>query len=344
VAQGARPNRPQQQKTSGAVPGTLSGAKKKTHGASGNPAIRNGAARRGAAALSPATAADWVSGARLRTVPLAIAPVFLGTGAAIVATGAGEFHWVRALLALAVAICLQIGVNYANDYSDGIRGTDNNRIGPARLTGSGAAAPRTVLIVALSFFGAAAIAGLLLVIATQQWWLLLVGALAIAAAWLYTGGKRPYGYLGLGELFVFIFFGIVATLGTTYVQAGTVNVESWLSAISIGFIACAVLMANNLRDIVPDKASGKRTLAVLVGSTAGRAIFCVFLLAPFLTVGFFSLFYPLAFLTFFVLLLALPACLITVTGRTPGELILALKLTSFAGLGYGLLLGLAFAL
>lgn len=338
VAQGARPNRPQKQTTSG------SKSTAKTPGTSGNPAKRNGPARRGPAAVKPATAVDWVSGARLRTLPLAIAPVFLGTGAAIVATGAGEFHGVRALLALVVAVCLQIGVNYANDYSDGIRGTDNNRVGPARLTGSGAAAPRTVLIVALAFFGAAAIAGLLLVIATQQWWLLLVGTLAIAAAWLYTGGKRPYGYLGLGELFVFVFFGLVATLGTTYVQAGTVNLESWLSAISIGFIACAVLMVNNLRDIVPDRASGKRTLAVLIGGTWGRVVFCVFLLAPFLAVGFLSLFYPLAFFTFFVLLLALPACLITVTGRSAGELILALKLTSFAGLGYGVLLGLAFAL
>ena len=172
----------------------------------------------------------------------------------------------------------------------------------------------------------------------------MVGAAAIGAAWLYTGGKRPYGYYGLGELFVFVFFGLVATLGTTYVQAGTVNTESWLSAIGIGLIACAVLMVNNLRDRDPDKAAGKRTLAVLIGSVASRVVFCVFLLAPFVIALFFSIFYPLAYFTFFVLLLALPACLITVTAKTSRELVLALQLTSFAALGYGVLLGLAFAL
>jgi 1,4-dihydroxy-2-naphthoate octaprenyltransferase len=239
---------------------------------------------------------------------------------------------------------MQIGVNYANDYSDGIRGTDAHRVGPARLTGSGRAKPRTVLTVALVFFGLAALAGLALVILSQQWWLLAVGAAAIAAAWFYTGGKKPYGYYGLGELFVFVFFGLVATIGTTFVQVGRVNTESWLSGVGIGLIACAVLMVNNLRDRGPDKAAGKRTLSVLIGNTASRVVYCVFLLAPFLIVGFFALFYPAAYLAFFVLLLALPACLITVTARTAGELILALKLTSFAGLAYGVLLALAFAL
>ena len=147
--------------------------------------------RKGPAKVKPATAGDWVSGARLRTLPLAIAPVALGTGAAIVATGPGVCHPVRAVLALVVALCLQIGVNYANDYSDGIRGTDDHRVGPARLTGSGAATPAAVLSVALAFFGLAALAGLTLVMLTEQWWLLAVGAAAIAAAWFYTGGKRP---------------------------------------------------------------------------------------------------------------------------------------------------------
>jgi 1,4-dihydroxy-2-naphthoate polyprenyltransferase len=311
---------------------------------SGNPAARSGVRRTGPGKVKPATVADWVSGARLRTLPLAVAPVLLGTGAAVVASGPGVYHWVRALLALAVAVCLQVGVNYANDYSDGIRGTDEYRVGPARLIGSGKASPRAVLTVALVFFGLAAVAGLVLVILTQQWWLLAVGAAAIVAAWFYTGGDKPYGYFGLGELFVFVFFGLVATLGTTFVQVGRVNTESWLSAIGIGLISCAVLMVNNLRDIVPDKAAGKRTLAVLIGTTASRVVFCVFLLAPFLIVGFFNLFYPAAYLTYFVLLLALPACLITVTAKTSRELVLALKLTSFAGLGYGILLALAFAL
>ncbi|TFD29632.1 1,4-dihydroxy-2-naphthoate polyprenyltransferase [Cryobacterium cryoconiti] len=313
-------------------------------GKSGNPALRNAPAGSRSVQSGPATAGDWVSGARLRTLPLAIAPVALGTGAAIVASGPGVFHPVRALLALIVALCLQIGVNYANDYSDGIRGTDANRIGPARLTGSGAARPRAVLTVALAFFALAALAGLTLVILTGQWWLLLVGAVAIVAAWFYTGGRKPYGYFGLGEVFVFVFFGLVATTGTTYVQVGTVNTESWLSGVGIGLIAMAVLMVNNLRDLAPDRASGKRTLAVLIGGTASRVVFCLFLLLAFVIAAFFALFYPLAWLTFFVLLLAVPAGLITVTAKTSAELVLALKLTSFSALAYGLLLALAFAL
>ncbi|MFC6356656.1 1,4-dihydroxy-2-naphthoate polyprenyltransferase [Luethyella okanaganae] len=293
--------------------------------------------------VKPATAADWVSGARLRTLPLAIAPVALGTGAAVVANGDGVWHPVRALLCLVVALCLQIAVNYANDYSDGVRGTDDHRVGPARLTGSGAAKPRHVLAVALAFFGLAAVAGLTVVVVTQQWWLISVGALAIAAAWFYTGGRRPYGYYGLGELVVFVFFGLVATCGTTWVQALQVNTESWLSGIAIGLIACAVLMVNNLRDIGPDRAAGKRTLAVLIGPVASRVLFCVFLLLPFGAIAFFSLFYPLASLTFFALLLALPACLIVTTARSSQELVLALRLSSFTALAFGVGLGAAFA-
>lgn len=310
---------------------------------SGATATGSARAKKGPAKVQPATLGDWISGARLRTLPLAIAPVLLGTGAAIVASGPGVYHWVRALLALAVALCLQIGVNYANDYSDGIRGTDKHRVGPARLTGSGKAKPRAVLTVALVLFGLAAVAGLILVVLTQQWWLLAIGAVALAAAWFYTGGRKPYGYYGLGELMVFVFFGLVATAGTTYVQVGVVNLESWLSGVGIGLIACAVLMVNNIRDIVPDKAAGKRTLAVLIGNTAARIAFCVLLLAPFLIALFFSLFYPAAPLTFFALLMAIPACLITVTAKTSAELVLALKLASFTGLAYGILLAAAFA-
>ena len=346
MANGARPNGPKKQnspQTGTTDAAKAASARRPNPAKSGNPA-RKYAAATGAARTGPATAGDWISGARLRTLPLAIAPVFLGTGAAVVAAGDGEFHWVRALLALVVAVCLQIGVNYSNDYSDGIRGTDNHRVGPARLTGGGAAKPRTVLTVALVFFGLAAVAGLVLVVVSQYWWLLIVGAAAIVAAWFYTGGKKPYGYLGLGELFVFVFFGLVATTGTTYVQVGTVNLESWLSAVAIGLMACAVLMVNNLRDIKPDKVAGKRTLAVWIGARASRVVFCVFLLVPFVIVGFFALFYPLAWFTFFVLLLALPACLIVATATTAKELILALKLTSLAALLYGILLALAFAL
>jgi 1,4-dihydroxy-2-naphthoate octaprenyltransferase len=291
--------------------------------------------------VTKASAADWISGARLRTLPLGIAPVILGTGAAHLLDNTG-WHWVRALLALVVAVALQIGVNYANDYSDGIRGTDKFRVGPARLTGSGAAKPRSVLIVALVFFGVAALAGIALVVLTGFYWLLAVGAAAIIAGYFYTGGKRPYGYNALGEVFVFIFFGLVATAGTTYVQEGTVNLESWVSGIAIGFIACAVLMVNNIRDITPDKAAGKRTLAVKLGDKASRIAFAVLLLLPFGMLFLFGLLYTSAYLVLFGLLLAGPAVAITLTAKTPQELILALKLTSFTALVYGI--GLAAAL
>jgi 1,4-dihydroxy-2-naphthoate octaprenyltransferase len=289
-----------------------------------------------------ATARDWIGGARLRTLPLAIAPVALGTGAAQLLSDGG-WHWVRALLALAVAVFLQVGVNFANDYSDGVRGTDKNRVGPSRLTGSGAAKPRTVLIVALVFFGLGGSAGLALTITSGYYWLLAVGAVCIAAAYLYTGGKRPYGYNGLGELFVFVFFGLVATAGTTFTQVGTVNVESWLGGVAAGLFACAVLMVNNIRDIAQDTLSGKRTLAVLVGSRAARILFAVFVTVPYLILIFFSIFYVKAPLVYFSLLSGLPAVVITLTGRTAAEFILALKLTSFTALVFGVALGAAIA-
>ncbi|GMA90386.1 hypothetical protein GCM10025869_09150 [Homoserinibacter gongjuensis] len=195
---------------------------KKTRGKSGRPGGRP------PAEATPATLGTWIGAARPLTLALAIAPVALGTGAASLGLDVWYEHWARAVLCLAVAALLQIGVNYANDYSDGIRGTDAHRVGPSRLVGSGRAKPRHVLVAALVFFGLAAVAGLTLVIVTQQWWLLAVGAVAIVAAWFYTGGTRPYGYAGLGELVVFVFFGVVAVAGTTFVQLGTVNIEAWL--------------------------------------------------------------------------------------------------------------------
>ena len=289
-----------------------------------------------------ATARDWLGGARLRTLPLAIAPVALGTGAAHLLSDGG-WHWVRALLALAVAVFLQIGVNFANDYSDGVRGTDKNRVGPSRLTGSGAAKPRTVLVVALVFFGLAGLAGLALTITSGYYWLLAVGAVCIAAAYLYTGGERPYGYNGLGEVFVFVFFGLVATAGTTFTQVGTVNVESLLGGVAAGLFACAVLMVNNIRDIAQDTLSGKRTLAVLVGRRTARILFAVFVTVPYLILIFFSIFYVKAPLVYFSLLSGLPAIVITLTGRTAPEFILALKLTSFTALVFGVALAAAIA-
>jgi 1,4-dihydroxy-2-naphthoate polyprenyltransferase len=284
---------------------------------------------------------DWIAGARLRTLPLSIAPVILGTAAAH--TTPAPWAWWRIALALAVAVCLQIGVNYANDYSDGVRGTDKYRLGPSRLTGSGAAKPRTVLTVAIVFFALAAAAGTILVIHIDQYWLLAVGAVCILAAFFYTGGKRPYGYYGLGELFVFVFFGLVATAGTTYVQLGNVNFESWVSGVAIGLIACAVLMVNNIRDRDQDKVAGKRTLAVLMGGRASRIVFTVFLLLPFVILVFFVLFYPNAPYTYFALFLALPAALITLTAKTPRELVLALQLTSLTALLYAVGVGWALA-
>lgn len=287
-----------------------------------------------------ATARDWIGGARLRTLTLAVAPVALGTASAFLVSAPG-WHWVRALLALAVALALQIGVNYANDYSDGVRGTDAYRVGPSRLTGSGAATPRTVRTVAFVFFGLGAVAGLVLVVLTGYYWLIAVGAVCIVAAYFYTGGKRPYGYYGLGELFVFVFFGLVATLGTTFAQVGTLNIESWLSAIAAGLLACAVLMVNNLRDLDQDRLAKKHTLAVLVGSTAGRIIYSVFVILPFVILVFFVLFYPLAPFVYFVLLAALPAVVITLTAKTSPEFIIALRLTSITALLFGLGLGAA---
>ena len=296
----------------------------------------------GAPVVRKATARDWISGARLRTLPLGIAPVALGTASAHI-VGAEVWHEYRAILCLIVAVAIQIAVNYANDYSDGIRGTDKHRVGPSRLTGSGAAKPRTVLTVALVFFAIAAVAGVALVIVSGFYWLLAVGAACILAGWFYTGGKRPYGYAGLGEIFVFVFFGLVATIGTTFVQVGIVNFESLLSGIAIGFIACAVLMVNNIRDIEPDKLAGKRTLAVRLGQRASRIVFVVFLAIPYVILAYFLLLYTYGGYVYFTLLIAAPAMLITLTAKTPKELILSLQLTSLTALLYGLGLAAAIA-
>jgi 1,4-dihydroxy-2-naphthoate octaprenyltransferase len=188
----------------------------------------------------------------------------------------------RALLALVVALALQIGVNYANDYSDGIRGTDENRVGPVRLVGQGLAAPAAVKRAAFLCFGLAALAGLLLVLRTQAWWLLLVGAAAIVAAWFYTGGKRPYGYAGLGELFVFVFFGLVAVVGTTYVLMMRITWLPVTAALGVGALSVAILLVNNLRDIPTDTDAGKRTLAVRLGDHGTRTAYLLAIATPYL--------------------------------------------------------------
>jgi 1,4-dihydroxy-2-naphthoate polyprenyltransferase len=202
----------------------------------------------------------WLLGARPRTLPAAVVPVALGAAAA-----AGEPNpvWWRAGLALVVSLALQVGVNYANDYSDGVRGTDEVRVGPTRLVASGLASPSAVKKAAFAAFGVAAVSGLVLAIATS-WWLLAVGAAAILAGWFYTGGPKPYGYLGLGEVFVFVFFGLVATAGSTFVVVERINGVAWLAGCMAGCLACALLVVNNLRDIPTDREVGKRTLAFYV--------------------------------------------------------------------------------
>lgn len=301
----------------------------------GNPA------RRPAVELAPVAVGDWIGAARLRTLPLAVAPVILGTGAAQVVDR--NLHWVIALACLAVAVLLQIGVNFANDYSDGIRGTDAHRVGPARLTASGRVKPRSVLIAAFIFFGIAAIAGLAITIRTQQWWFVVLGLVCIVAAWFYTGGKRPYGYNALGELFVFVFFGLVATLGTTWVQALALPQEAWFGAVGAGLIACAVLLANNLRDIDQDARVGKRTLTVVIGKRATQILFTLFLVIAFAIPVVLAFVYPIAWLTLLALLAAGPAIAIVWTYREPRELVTALALTSLTSLGYAGFLFWAFA-
>ena len=214
-----------------------------------------------------ATTREWVSGARLRTLPAAVAPVIVGTSLA-----APHLIWINALLALLVSLALQIGVNFSNDYSDGIRGTDTERVGPMRLVGSGAAEPKQVLTAALTFFALAGVFGFILAMRSSLW-LIALGALSIIAAWGYTGGKKPYGYRGLGEISVFIFFGLVAVLGSFFVQSNQVTGVAILASIPVGAQACAILVLNNLRDRNKDSESGKRTLAVRIGERGTRILY-----------------------------------------------------------------------
>jgi len=262
--------------------------------------------------------------------------VYLGSA---VAFTLDRFDPVLALLALVVSLFLQIGVNYANDYSDGIRGTDDNRVGPQRITAAGLARPDSVKRAAFVTFGIAMLAGLAIVVITAQWWLLGVGALAVLAAWFYTGGKSPYGYAGLGELAVFVFFGLVATVGTNFIQTLLIDPLAVLVGIAFGFYATAVLLVNNIRDIDTVAAVGKKTLAVRLGRKASKTLFMLLIWLPVALNFLILLAYPAAILGMLNLLLVLPVTLIIMESRNPGELITALKLTSFAGLGFAVLVG-----
>lgn len=273
----------------------------------------------------------WLRGARLRTLPLAIAPVLMGAGTASLVVDL-KLHLV--LLALGVALFLQIGVNYANDYSDGIRGTDDNRVGPKRLTGGGLAKPKTVLIAAFICFAIAGLFGLVITLLTAQWWFIAVGAVCIIAAWFYTGGKKPYGYAGLGELVVFIFFGLVAVIGTDYIQVLDWNPLAIYAGIIAGCFATAVLLINNIRDIETDLKSNKRTLASRIGRKPALFIFSFLVIAPFVLLIPFWLVAPATFLANLLIIPAIIILVIANTAKDAKSLILALSFTSLLSLAF----------
>ncbi|MFC7407014.1 1,4-dihydroxy-2-naphthoate polyprenyltransferase [Georgenia alba] len=289
------------------------------------------------------TLSDWIAGARLRTLPAAIAPVAVGTGAAV---GAAAASVPRALLALGVAVALQIGVNYANDYSDGVRGTDDVRTGPARLTGGGIAAPEAVRGAAFAAFGVAGALGLVLVMLAGAWWLLAVGVLAVLAAWYYTGGRRPYGYLGLGEVFVFVFFGLVATLGTAYTQSpGAAQTWTvWAGAAGTGTLSCALLMINNVRDARTDAGVGKRTLAVRLGDRRARLAYVAMLVVPVLLGLACAAVRPWSLLVLLLVPWVVRLARVVLSGAVGRDLVAVLGGTGRVGLLYGLLLGAGLAL
>lgn len=271
---------------------------------------------------------EWIEGARPRTLPNAVAPVVAGVGAAIALDG---FSWWRSVLALLVSLSLIVGVNYANDYSDGIRGTDEHRVGPLRLVGSGVAAPKAVLTAALVSLGLAGVLGLLLVVLSGHWWLLGMGALCILGAWFYTGGKKPYGYYGFGEVAVFVFFGLAGVLGTVYVQAGRVSWAALACAVAVGCFSTAVLTANNLRDIPTDIESGKRTLATRLGDKGTRRLYVALIGIPYLiSLSFVFTGYPIAALSTLTIGILLPAAGAVQSGKTGRELIPALRDTGLA--------------
>jgi 1,4-dihydroxy-2-naphthoate polyprenyltransferase len=288
-----------------------------------------------------ATTSEWIAGARPRTLPAAAAPVIVGSGAA---AQVGGFAIGPALLALLVALALQVGVNYANDYSDGVRGTDLDRVGPLRLTAAGLARPTLVKWAAFGSFGVGALAGLVLVAITGHWWLLAVGAVAIVAAWFYTGGTHPYGYQGLGEVGVFLFFGLVAVLGTTYTQAGRITAPATLGAVAVGLLACAILMANNIRDVPTDSLVGKRTLAVRIGESRARRAYVAMIWLPLVLGALCAFWSGWAVL---VLLLILPAVLLSLpvlAGARGALLVPVLASTGKFELAFGVLLALGLAL
>ena len=271
------------------------------------------------------TPSEWVQGARPRTLGAAVAPVLVGTSAAV--ADADGVRWWRFVAAMVVALALQVGVNYANDYSDGVRGTDRERKGPLRLTATGTASAHAVRNAAAISFGVAAVVGGVLSLVVDPW-LLLVGVLAIAAAVLYTGGPVPLGYIGLGEVLVLVFFGFVATVGSAYVQLERVPAAAWWGSLVVGLLACAILLANNLRDIPTDRIAGKRTLAVRVGAAATRRLFVACYAGSFAAVVIIGIAQPWALLGLLALPLAWPPVHTMLTRSDPPSLVAALVATS----------------
>jgi 1,4-dihydroxy-2-naphthoate polyprenyltransferase len=278
----------------------------------------------------------WLLGARVRTLPAAIAPVVVASSLA-----GDEFNWSRALLALAVGIWLQIGVNFANDYSDGIKGTDDDRVGPIRLVASGLASAKSVKRAAYISFLLASIAGLWLALLTS-FILIPIGLLCIAAAWGYTGGKNPYGYRGLGEVSVFIFFGIVATVGSFYVQTERITLLSFIVAIPMGALSCAILTVNNIRDLDKDKVAGKRTFAVRVGDSKARRIYvCLLILAHIAAV---ATFIPATLLTLIAAPLTFSVSRVVLSQASGASLIPVLSRTGKLQLLFATLFAIALAI
>ena len=276
----------------------------------------------------------WIIGSRPRTLPAAVVPVLVG---AACASGLNNTVWWRSALALIVSLALQVGVNYANDYSDGIRGTDDVRVGPVRLVASGLAPAKAVKQAAFSAFGIAAVAGLVLAV-TTSWWLIAVGAAALLAAWFYTGGPKPYGYLGLGELFVFVFFGLVATIGTTYGVAQQVTGLSIVMGCAVGALACALLVINNLRDIPTDRVVGKKTLAVRLGDQRTRVLYVALIASAFVCALTSALAWrPLTALAVLAIALAVAPVRRVVRGAAGRDLIAVLGETGKLQLAFGVL-------
>jgi len=328
------------------------------------------------------TRKEWIGGARPRTLPAAVIPVAVGAAVAYFLTSAARtgsvFGWtaqadipqgvlshvdrfgsigplgfaVRTVLALIVSLAMQIGVNYANDYSDGIRGTDDSRVGPIRLVGQGLAEPAAVKRAAFLSFGVGALAGLALIAMTGAWWLLIVGLACVAAAWFYTGGSKPYGYIGLGEVMVFLFFGVVAVVGTTFVLTDGIRLLALIFSVPVGLLACALLVINNLRDIPSDSVAGKKTLAVRLGDAKTRQLYGWCLALPFLIAGVVGLL-GMGFIDWLpggALLALVPAPFAAipwrrvVAGETGPALVPVLAATGKVQLAYGLLLALGIAL